>query len=96
MEDLCEFIVANVDSKIDEKISMQRFSYSEFYDLDECISNISKCLNIEESAIVVNRDNLFIPRKTVISIKFKNRSCEFYEHYDTQRDYLGVRLMPVS
>ena len=96
MKDLCEYILANVDSRIDEKISMQQFSYDELYDLDDYVRCISQCLDIEESAIDVNKDNLFMQRQTVISFKYKNRICEFYEHYGTQRDYIGVRMMPVS
>jgi hypothetical protein len=96
MKDLCDYIIANVDFKIDENISMQQFSYDELYDLDDCVSCISQCLDIDESAINVNKENLFIQRQTVISLKYKNRICEFYEHYGTQRDYIGVRLMPVS
>lgn len=96
MEDFCDYIIANVGSMLDEKITMQRFSYSEFYDMDDCIGCISECLDIEKTAIVVNNDNLFTHRKPVISFKFKSRSCEIYEHYGSQRDYLCVRLMPVS
>ena len=96
MKDLCDYILANVDSRIDEKISMHRFNYDEFYNLEDCVSCISQCLDIEKSAIDVNKENLFIQRKTVISLKYKNRICEFYEHYGPQRDYLGVELMPVS
>ena len=96
MKDLCEYILVNADYDIDEKVSMQRFSYDELCDLDDCVSCISQCLDIEESAIDVNKDNLFMQRKTVISFTYKNRLCEFYEHYGTQRDYICVRMMPVS
>ena len=46
--------------------------------------------------ILIRYENIDKNRATVISFSYNDRLCEFYEIIGTQRDYLGVRLMPVS
>ncbi len=96
MEYLCEYVIANVDYNIDEQIGTNAFSYDDFDDLNECVDVVSKYLGIDKSLITVNADNVNSQRATVISFKFKDRDVRFYEHFDTQRDYICVALMPVS
>jgi len=96
MEYLCEFANMNADYDIYDMIGTQCFSYDDFNDLSECVKIICEKLGIEEKDIDVKPENINMQRATVISIKFKDRLCEFYEHFDTQRDYLGIRMMPVS
>ena len=96
MEYLCEFAIMNVDDKVDETICAQCFSYDYFADLDGCINVICEKLDIDKSLITVNPDNVYMQRATVISFKFKDRLCEFYEHYDSQVDYLAIRIKPVA
>jgi hypothetical protein len=95
MNYLCDYILKNVDVDVDKTIYYDIFSFDEFYDLDDCANIISYYLDIEKSEIIINNDNLFRQRSTVFSCKFKNRQCEFYEHYGTQRDYTVVRMLPV-
>jgi hypothetical protein len=95
MEFLCEFINECADVNQNEMISEQYFSYDEFANIDNCINIISLLLNINKEDIEIYKDNIDIQRKTVISVNYKGRVCEFYEHFDSQRDYIGVRLMPV-
>ncbi len=96
MEYLCEFAIMNADYDIDDMIGTQCFSYDDFNDLSECVKIICEKLGIEEKDIDVKPENINMQRATVISFKFKDRLCELYEHFDTQRDYLGIRMMSVS
>ena len=95
MEYLCEFVERNGDVSTDEKLSIQDFSFDEFADLDRCKEVICNCLRISNDEIEENKENLDKQRAAVISFRYKGRMCEFYEHLDSQRDYIGVRLMPV-
>ena len=96
MEYLCEFAIMNVDYCIDETIYAKCLSEDEFTELDNCIDVICEMICIDKSLIMVNPDNIHMQRATVISFKFKDRLCEFYEHYDSQVDYLAIRIKPVA
>jgi hypothetical protein len=96
MEHLCEFAIMNIDNDINNIIHFQCFTDDDFYELDYCIKIITEKLGIELKAININDSNISKQRKTVISFKFKNRLCEFYEHFDTQRDYICIRIHPIS
>jgi hypothetical protein len=96
MEFLCEYVIANADYNIDERIGTNTFSCDDFDDLDVCVDVVSQYLGIDKSLITVNAENVNTQRATVISVKFKDRDCKFYGHFDTQRDYICVALMPVS
>lgn len=94
MEYLCNFIVDNIDDHITETLHAQTFTNDEFsYDIDSCIHIIKSNLKIDDSDIIVNKKNINNQRAVVISLKYKNRICEFYEHYGTQRDYICVRIL---
>lgn len=92
---LCGFITDNINIDINDTIHYSCFSYDEFYDFDDCINIISNYLKIDKNEINFNIDNLYLQRKALYSCKYKNRICEFYEHYDSQRDYICVRLLPI-
>ena len=94
MYELCEFIVENVDIDVDNTITHSILSLSDFDILDKTVDIISSYLNIDKKDININLDNLNT-NETVISFKFKNRKCEFYERFGTQRDYIVVRMLPV-
>lgn len=67
MDTLCEFIVLNIDSNLNEEIHNTSFSNDELSDLDDCINIISEYLELDKENIIVNKSNLFIQRATVIS-----------------------------
>jgi len=94
MEYLCDFAIVNIDSDINNTINYQCFSYDEFYDLNRCVKIITDKLGIELNDIIINDDNVSVQRATVISFKFKNRLCEFLELFDSQRDYICIRIHP--
>jgi hypothetical protein len=96
MEELCEFILLNIDYNIDEYIDSQSYNYNNFYDLNNCINIIYEFLGINKTDIHINKNNLFKHREVVISFKFKDRKCEFYENYGFYRNYLCIRIMPVE
>jgi hypothetical protein len=95
MEYLCDFIVDNIDVSVTETLYAQTFTNDEFYELDSCIDIIKYNLKLDDSDIVVNKENINKQRAVVISLKYKNRKCEFYEHFDTQRDYICIRMLSV-
>jgi hypothetical protein len=96
IEYLCEFVIENINLNPNMKIVGEEYSYDEFADIDRCINIIIEKLHIDKNNIEVNIENIDKNRATVISFTYNNRLCEFYELIGTQRDYLGVRLMPVS
>ncbi len=96
MEHLCEFVIENIDLNTNVKVVGEDYSYDEFADIDRCINIIIEMLHIDKTNIEVNYENIDKNRATVISFSYNDRLCEFYEIIGTQRDYLGVRLMPVS
>ena len=96
MEELCEFILLNIDYNIDEYIDSQSYNYNNFYNLNNCINIIYDFLGINKTDIHINKNNLFKHREVVISFKFKDRKCEFYENYGSYRNYLCIRIMPVE
>lgn len=95
MNYLCDYIINNVDVDVDKTIYYDIFTFDEFCDLDNSANIISYYLDIDKNEITINKDNLFMQRATVFSCKYKNRQCEFYEHYGTQRDYTVVRMLPI-
>jgi hypothetical protein len=96
MEHLCEFAIMNIVNDINNVIHFQCFTDDDFYELDYCIKIITEKLGIELKDININDSNISKQRKTVISFKFKDRLCELYEHFDTQRDYICIKIHPVS
>ena len=97
MYELCDFIVENVEINVNKTIGLSILSINDFDDLNKTIDIISQCLKLDDGQtnIYINLENLYKQRATVIYFKYKNRQCEFYMHYDTQRDYIGVRMLPV-
>lgn len=96
MDCLCEYIILTSDYNIDDYIYYSISSINEFINLDNCIDIICKSLDIHKNQILINKDNLFKNRLPVISFTFKNRKCNFYEHYTTQQDFLCISIMPVE
>lgn len=93
MYQLCEFIIENVEENC--LLCYSTLSLNDFDVLDKTINIISQSLDIDKTEINVNLDNLNCHNETVISLKYKNRICEFYERFDTQRDYICVRMLPI-
>ena len=89
MYQLCDFIVENVDIDVDKTIGLSILSINDFDDLNKTIDIISQNLDIDKTIINVNHE------LSLISFKYKNRQCEFYERFDTQRDYIVVQMLAV-
>lgn len=95
MENICEYIISFVDYKLDELIDYQNYNSNEFDNLNECIDIISYKLDIKKEEIILKDVNFFLMRATIISFVFKDRYCEIYEYFGKDKDYIGVRLMPL-
>jgi hypothetical protein len=95
MYNLCEFIVENVDVDVDKTIHYSILSLNDFDVLDKTIDISSKYLNIDKSEFNIKDVLIDCEMETVISFKFKNRQCDFYERYGSQRDYIVVRMLPL-
>ena len=89
MYQLCDFIIENVDVDVDKTIGLSTLSLNDFDVLDKTIDIISQCLELNKTEIDVNHE------LSLISFRYKNRKCEFYERFDTQRDYIVLRMLPV-
>lgn len=89
MYELCDFIINNVDIDVDKTIRLSILSINDFDVMDKTVDLISKYLDITKTDINVNQE------LSLISFKYKNRECEFYERFDTQRDYIVVQMLPV-
>jgi hypothetical protein len=96
MEDLCDFVIENINLCKDIKVVGEELSDKEFADIDRCITIITEHLQIDKKDIEVIEDNILNQKEIIITFKFNGRTCEFYEITGVNRDYLGVRLMPVS
>lgn len=89
MYELCDFIINNVDIDVDKTIRLSILSINDFDVMDKTVDLISQYLDITKTDINVNQE------LSLISFKYKNRQCEFYERFDTQRDYIVVQMLPV-
>lgn len=89
MYELCDFIINNVDIDVDKTIRLSILSINDFDVMDKTVDLISQYLDITKTDINVNQE------LSLISFKYKNRHCEFYERFDTQRDYIVVQMLPV-
>ena len=89
MYELCDFIINNVDIDVDKTIRLSILSINDFDVMDKTVDLISQYLDITKIDINVNQE------LSLISFKYKNRQCEFYERFDTQRDYIVVQMLPV-
>ena len=90
MYELCDYIVDNVAVDVNDKISFSILSLSDFDVLDKTVDIISQCLNIDKTEIDVD-DGYDI----IISCRYKNRLCKFFERFGYQRDYIVVEMFPV-
>ena len=89
MYELCDFIINNVDIDVDKTIRLSILSINDFDVMDKTVDLISQYLDITKTDINVNQE------LSLISFKYKNRQCEFYERFDTQRDYIVVQMLSV-
>lgn len=89
MYELCNFIIDNVDIDVDKTIRLSILSINDFDVMDKTVDLISQYLDITKTDINVNQE------LSLISFKYKNRHCELYERFDTQRDYIVVQMLPV-
>ena len=46
--------------------------------------------------VKIFKENLGVQRQVFISFRYKNLKCEILEHFDTQSDYLCVRITPIE
>lgn len=88
MYELCDFIINNVDIDVDKTIRLSILNINDFDVMDKTVDLISQYLDITKTDINVNQE------LSLISFKYKNRQCEFYERFDTQRDYIVVQMLP--
>ena len=96
MEYLCDYIVANIhDANKNALINVQTYTYDEFSDIDNCLAIIKSILHVDNNNIAVFKENIYKQREVVISVKYNGHICNFCEHYDTQMDYVCVRILPV-
>lgn len=90
MYELCDYIVDNVAVDVNDKISFSILSLSDFDVLDKTVDIISQCLNIDKTEIDVDEGY-----DIIISCRYKNRLCKFFERFGSQRDYIVVEMFPV-
>jgi hypothetical protein len=95
MEDICEHIKMMRKPYANEDMS---FHTMDTY--NPSISNLRKILNKKIGKSIRNvkifRENWLCQRKTVISFRYKNLQCEIGHHFDTQVDYLFVRMVQIQ
>lgn len=90
MYELCDYIVDNVAVDVNDKISFSILSLSDFDVLDKTVDIISQCLNIDKTEIDVDEGY-----DIIISCRYKNRLCKFFERFGAQRDYIVVEMFPI-
>lgn len=98
IEYLCDFIIDNCNHQKTKKIISEESYCDIFEDIDLTINTIIHKLNINKNDIDINMFNMYKQYETVISFKYNNRVCEFYEikNPDIIDEYnMCVRLMPV-
>jgi len=95
MDRVCNFILENVNSSNDNK----ELSYSTMEDgaeMDMTIPEQCQILNDIMGSLISNletfEENFRYQRKVIISFVYNGRKCNILEHYDTQRDYLCLRV----
>ena len=93
-----------------EYIKMLRKPYTEddlYFQVMECgaemdmrVNDMRRILNkkIGKSIreVKVFKENEGMQRKVIISFRYKKFHCEILEHFDTQRDFLCVRITPIE
>lgn len=92
---LCNFVDTYIDKYIDEIVTGEDISYNELFDIPECFNTIEECLQISKEEIDLSEEVLNEQLTTILSFRYKGRLCELYEILTSDKDYLGVRLMPV-
>lgn len=96
MDELCDFVIENINLCNDITIVAEGASNCEFDDIDRCIKIVVDRLQIDKNDIKIIEDNTLNQKEISISFTFKGRPCHLYEITGIHRDYLGVELMPIS
>jgi hypothetical protein len=94
MDLLCDFVIDNIHICVDEKLVGEEYSNGELDDIQNCLFIIHSKIN--PSYIIVRNDYSCMERMAIYSFEYKNRQCEIYKIYGTKREYIGVRLLPIS
>ena len=98
MEVICDYIKQLRKSYTKETLNFQVMECGA--EMDMSINDMRRILNkkIGKSIrkVKVFNENLGVHRQVLISFKYKNLMCEILEHFDTQRDYLCVRITPIE
>ena len=98
MEVICDYIKQLRKPYTKETLSFQVMEIGA--EMDMPINDMRRILNkkIGKSIrkVKVFKENLGVQRQVFISFRYKNLMCEIHEHFDTQRDYLCVRITPIE
>jgi hypothetical protein len=88
MEYICKFIAKNANLRTTEKIGKSILNV----DTNQTIDNYSYDIAVLLDIYTIDRYyyNWCIQRATIISFVYKGRRCNIYEHFGSQRDYIGV------
>lgn len=92
MEYICKFIVTNINSRTNEKFGKSILNN----DTNQTIDTYSRDIAVLLDIYTIDRyyHNWCIKRATIISFVYKGRRCNIYEHFGSQRHYLGVWMEP--
>ena len=98
MEIICDYIKQLRKPYTKETLSFQVMEIGS--DIDMPINDMRRILNkkIGKSIrkVKIFKENLGVQRQVFISFRYKNLKCEILEHFDTQSDYLCVRITPIE
>ena len=98
MEVICDYIKQLRKPYTKEMLSFQVMEIGA--EMDMSINDMRRILNkkIGKSIreVKVFKENVGMQRQVLISFRYKNLKCEILEHFDTQRDFLCVRITPLE
>jgi hypothetical protein len=98
MDDICEYIVANKNATNCTRFSTLQYMTEDYTRniIDGIIIDLKRLLGKNEIKNVERfDDNLGLQRHTIVTFEFENVKCNISEHFDTQRDYWCVAIVPI-
>ncbi len=97
MDSIADFIIHNIAENSNETHRYSHIQNGGYINIEDMCVELFETMDMNMvSELVLYLDNLGCQRATLISFKYDGRKCEIGEHFDTQRDYFWVRMLPVD